>query len=42
MFVYVFSIRCSPVVNFKTLKLFRTGIFPIRETSLLLRVVLSM
>jgi hypothetical protein len=29
MFVYVFSTLCSPVVNFKTLKLFRTGIFPI-------------
>jgi hypothetical protein len=29
MFVYVFSTRCSPVVNFKTLKLFRIGIFPI-------------
>jgi hypothetical protein len=33
MFIYVFSTLCSPVVNFKTLKLFRIGIFPIRETS---------
>jgi hypothetical protein len=40
MFVYVFSTRCSPVFSFKTLKLFRIGIFPIRETSLLLRVLL--
>jgi hypothetical protein len=29
MFVYVFTTRCAPVVNFKTLKLFRIGIFPI-------------
>jgi hypothetical protein len=29
MFVYVFTTWCSPVVNFKTLKLFRIGIFPI-------------
>jgi hypothetical protein len=42
MLVYVFSTRCSPVVNFKTLKLLRIGISPIRETSLLLRVLLSM
>jgi hypothetical protein len=39
MFVYVFSTRCSPVVNFKTLKLFCIGIFPILGNVVIASVV---